>query len=88
MGNGTRMKMLVPLFKRASAKKDYRAVINPKLVYQYLPVLLGARLVEEADEGIYQLRKTGKTILAEFITFLEKARRTLDLASKEVNLNE
>ncbi len=72
MGNETRMKMLVALFKRASAKKDYRAVIDPKLVYQYLPVLPGAGLVEEADEGIYQLRKTGKTILAEFITFRRK----------------
>lgn len=77
------MRMLVPLFRKAGAKKDYRAKINPKLVYQNLSVLLEAGLVDEFDEGTYELSEPGKSILAEFITFLDKARKTLDSIGKE-----
>lgn len=83
LGNETRMKMLVPLFRKAGAKKDYRAKINPKLVYQNLSVLLEAGLVDEFDKGTYELSEPGKSILAEFITFLDKARKTLDSIGKE-----
>lgn len=83
LGNETRMRMLVPLFRKAGAKKDYRAKINPKLVYQNLSVLLEAGLVDEFDEGTYELSEPGKSILAEFITFLDKARKTLDSIGKE-----
>lgn len=76
LGNETRMRMLAPLFRRTSDKREYRTTINPKLVYKNLEVLLEARLVNE-NEGGYELSGFGKTILAEFITFLEKARKTL-----------
>ena len=82
LGNETRIRMLMPLFRRSSAKREYRALINPKLVYKNLPLLIQAGLVNE-HEGNYQLSELGKTILAEFITFLEKTRKTLDLASRQ-----
>lgn len=78
LGNETRMRMLVPLFGKAGAKRDYRAKINPKLVYANLSLFVEAGLVDEFDEGTYELSELGKSILAEFITFLEKARKTLD----------
>lgn len=76
--NETRMRMLAPLFRKTSAKKDYRAKINPKLVYENLSILTSAGLIEEMSEGSYELSELGKSILAEFITFLEKARKTLE----------
>ena len=78
LGNETRMRMLAPLFRRTGAKREYRVRINPKLVYQNLSVLLEAGLVDEMQEGTYELSELGKSILAEFITFLEKTRKTLD----------
>ncbi len=87
LGNQTRMRMLAPLFRKKGAKKDYRERINPKLVYRNLSMLVEAGFVNEMDRGTYELSDLGKSILAEFITFLEKARKTLDmeLARKEVN---
>ncbi len=82
LGNETRMRMLTPLFRKTSGKREYRAMINPKLVYKNLSVLLKAGLVDE-HEGSYELSGLGKAILAEFITFLEKTRKALDSASKE-----
>ena len=82
LGNETRMRMLTPLFRKTSGKREYRTTINPKLVYKNLSVLLEARLVNE-HEGGYELSVLGKDILAEFITFLEKTRRALDLDSKD-----
>ena len=76
LGNETRMRMLAPLFRRTSDKREYRTTINPKLVYKNLEVLLEARLVNENETG-YELSGFGKNILAEFITFLEKTRKTL-----------
>jgi len=78
LGNETRMRMLMPLLRKAGAKREYRAKINPKLVYQNLSVLLEAGLVDEFSEGAYELSELGKSMLAEFITFLDKTRRTLD----------
>jgi len=89
LGNETRMRMLTPLFRKTSAKRDYRTSINPKLVYRNLSAFLDAGLVGEED-GSYELSELGKTIVAEFITFLEKTRKAVDEVSKkkEVNLNE
>ncbi len=89
LGNETRMRMLAPLFKNNRAKREYRTRINPKLVYQNLSVLLGAGLVDEVQQGTYDLSPMGKTILGDFIAFLEKTRRTLDSISKqkEVKMN-
>jgi len=52
-------------------------------VYKTLSVLLGACLVDE-HEGNYELSRLGKTILAEFLTLLEKTRKTLDSSSMEM----
>jgi hypothetical protein len=79
LGNETRMRMLTPLFRRTSDKREYRTTINPKLVYKNLEVLLEAKLVDEKEAG-YELSGLGKSILAEFITFLEKTRKTLGSA--------
>jgi DNA-binding transcriptional ArsR family regulator len=78
LGNETRMRMLAPLLEKSGAKKDYRTRINPKLVYHNISALSDAGLLDENNEGSYELSQFGKTILAEFITFLEKTRRTLD----------
>jgi hypothetical protein len=76
LGNETRMRMLAPLLEKSGAKKDYR--INPKLVYHNISALSDAGLLDENSEGAYELSQFGKTILAEFITFLEKTRKTLE----------
>ena len=77
------MRMLAPLFQKTGAKRDYRSKINPKLVYKNLSVLVEAGLVDEMQGGTYELSQFGKSILAEFITFLEKTRKTLDSVSKQ-----
>ncbi len=76
--NETRMRMLAPLFQKPSDKKEYRSRINPKLVYHNLTALSQAGLVDESIRGTYELSSLGKTVMAEFISFLEKTRRTLD----------
>src|SRR5438094_137563 len=78
LGNETRMRMLAPLLERSGAKRDYRTRINPKLVYHNISALSDAGLLDENIEGAYELSQFGRTILAEFITFLEKTRKTLD----------
>ncbi len=78
LGNETRMRMLAPLLEKSGAKRDYRTRINPKLVYHNIAALSDAGLLDENHEGTYELSQFGKTILAEFITFLEKTRKTLD----------
>lgn len=84
LGNETRMRMLAPLLEKRTAKKDYRSKINPKLVYHNLSSLSDAGLLDENEEGAYDLSQFGKTLLAEFITFLEKTRRTLVNQNREV----
>jgi hypothetical protein len=76
LGNETRM--LAPLLEKSGAKKDYRTRINPRLVYHNISALSDAGLLDENNEGTYELSQFGKTVLAEFITFLEKTRKTLD----------
>src|SRR5262249_6978309 len=84
LGNETRMRMLAPLLEKTAAKKEYRTRINPKLVYHNLSTLSNAGLLDETDEGAYDLSQFGKTVLAEFITFLEKTRKTLVNQNREV----
>jgi hypothetical protein len=81
LGNETRIRMLTPLFRKTGAKRDYRTSINPKLVYQNLSALLDAGILDE-DGGAYELSELGKTVMAEFIAFLEKTRKAVDSASK------
>ena len=78
LGNETRMRMLAPLLEKSEAKRNYRTRINPKLVYHNIAALSDAGLLDESNEGTYDLSQFGKTIVAEFITFLEKTRKTLD----------
>ena len=82
LGNETRMRMLAPLFRKTGAKKEYRTSINPKLVYKNLETFLETGLIDEMEGGNYELSQLGKSIMADFIAFLERTRRTLDSASK------
>ncbi|HZY93551.1 MAG TPA: hypothetical protein VFE98_01665 [Candidatus Bathyarchaeia archaeon] len=78
LGNETRIRMMAPLFQKSTEKKELRARINPKLVYSNLNTLSEAGLVDESEQGRYELSLFGKTVLGEFIAFLEKTRRILD----------
>src|SRR2546427_7849130 len=78
LGNETRMRMLAPLLEKSGAKRDYRTRITPKLVYHNITALSDAGLLDENNQGSYELSQFGKTVLAEFITFLDKTRKTLD----------
>jgi DNA-binding transcriptional ArsR family regulator len=83
--NETRMRMLAPLLQKSALKRDFRARINPKLVYHNLTALSEAGIVNEPVEGTFELSQLGKTVLPEFIAFLEKTRKTLDdYRNKEV----
>jgi DNA-binding transcriptional ArsR family regulator len=85
MVNETRMRMLAPLLQKSALKRDFRARINPKLVYHNLTALSEAGIVDEPVEGTFELSQLGKTVLPEFIAFLEKTRKTLDdYRNKEV----
>jgi len=76
--NETRMRMLAPLLQKSALKREFRARITPKLVYHNLTALSEAGIVDEPVEGTYELSQLGKTVLPEFIAFLEKTRKTLD----------
>jgi DNA-binding transcriptional ArsR family regulator len=76
--NETRMRMLAPLLQKSALKRDFRARINPKLVYHNLTALSEAGIVDEPVEGTFELSQLGRTVLPEFIAFLEKTRKTLD----------
>ena len=83
--NETRMRMLAPLLQKSALTRDFRARINPKLVYHNLTALSEAGIVDEPVEGTFELSQLGKTVLPEFIAFLEKTRKTLDdYRNKEV----
>jgi len=78
MVNETRMRMLAPLLQKSAAKKEFRARINPKLVYHNIEELSKAGILDEPSQGTYELSRMGETVLAEFLMFLERTRRTLD----------
>jgi hypothetical protein len=78
MVNETRMRMLAPLLQKSALKKEFRARINPKLVYHNIAELSKAGILDEPSEGTYELSRMGETVLAEFLMFLERTRRTLD----------
>ena len=83
--NETRMRMLAPLLQKSALTRDFRARINPKLVYHNLTALSEAGIVDEPVEGTFELSQLGKTVLPEFIAFLENMRKTLDdYRNKEV----
>src|SRR5207245_6461369 len=88
LGNETRMRMLAPLLEKSGAKRDYRTRINPKLVYHNISALSDAGLLDENNDGTYDLSQFGKTVLAEFITFLEKTRKPLGESKTKEAKNE
>lgn len=78
LGNETRVRMLVPLLESPHGKRQYRAEINPKLVYENVTSLLTHRLIDELDDDTYGLSRTGRQIFCEYMAFLERVRRVLE----------
>jgi hypothetical protein len=78
LGNETRVRMLVPLLERPHGKRQYRAEINPKLVYENVTSLLTHRLIDELEDDTYGLTKAGRQIFCEYMAFVERVRRVLE----------
>jgi hypothetical protein len=75
--NETRVKMLLPLLERPRGKKHFREEINPKLIYENVPLLRTHKLIDELSDDLYDLTPMGKTILCEYLSFVEKVRHLL-----------
>jgi len=75
--NETRVKMLLPLLERPQGKKHFREAINPKLIYENVPLLRTHKLIDELSDDLYDLTPIGKTILCEYLAFVEKLRSLL-----------
>ncbi len=75
--NETRVKMLVPLLEHPQGKKHFREEINPKLIYENVPLLRTHKLIDELSDDLYDLTPIGKTILCEYLAFVEKVRHLL-----------
>ena len=76
--NQTRVRMLTPLLEKASRKRDYRRVINPKLLYENLANLLESGIIDEAKDESYRLTQFGSDLLGEYLSFLERVRRVIE----------
>lgn len=81
--NETRVKMLLPLLEAPQGKKNFRVGINPKLIYENVPLLRAHKLIDELSDDLYDLTPIGKTILGEYLAFVEKVRDLLEKADKE-----
>jgi hypothetical protein len=81
--NETRVKMLLPLLERPQGKKHFREDINPKLIYENVPLLRTHKLIDELSDDLYGLTDLGKTILCEYLAFVEKVRRLLQEDKKD-----
>jgi hypothetical protein len=75
--NETRVKMLLPLLQRPQGKKHFREEINPKLIYENVPLLRTHKLIDELSDDLYDLTPIGKTILCEYLAFVEKVMNLL-----------
>jgi len=81
LSNETRVRMLMPLLESHREKRQYRAEINPKLVYENLRAFLESEIINEISDGQYELTNFGKHVLCEYLTFIErlrKIRRTME----------
>jgi hypothetical protein len=76
--NQTRVRMLTPLLEKGFKKRDYRRVINPKLLYENLATLLESGIIDEAEDESYRLTRFGSDLLGEYLTFLERVRRVIE----------
>jgi len=81
--NETRVKMLLPLLEHPQGKKNFREEINPKLIYENVPLLRTHKLINELSDDLYDLTPIGKTILGEYLAFVEKVRDLMEKAAKE-----
>jgi len=81
--NETRVKMLLPLLEHPQGKRNFREEINPKLIYENVPLLRTHKLIDELSDDLYDLTPMGKTILGEYLAFVEKVRDLLEKAAKE-----
>jgi len=78
LANQTRVRMLTPLLERGFRKRDYRRVINPKLLYENLANLLESGIIDEAEDESYRLTGLGSDLLGEYLAFLERVRRVIE----------
>ncbi len=81
--NETRVKMLLPLLEHPQGKKHFREEINPKLIYANVPLLRSHKLIDELSDDLYDLTPMGRTILGEYLAFVQKIRDLLERAEKE-----
>ncbi len=75
--NETRVKMLLPLLKQTKRKGEYRTRINPKLVYENIASLVEHDFLHEISRNEYTLTPIGSQILAEYLTFVQRIKKTL-----------
>lgn len=75
LSNETRVRMLMPLLESRREKRQYRAEINPKLVYENLRTFLEREIIDEISDGQYELTDFGKHVLCEYLTFIERLRK-------------
>ncbi len=83
LANQTRVRMLTPLLERGFRKRDYRRVINPKLLYENLANLLESGIIDEAEDESYRLTRLGSDLLGEYLAFLERVRRAIERETDE-----
>lgn len=83
LANQTRVRMLTPLLERGFRKRDYRRVINPKLLYENLANLLESGIINEAEDESYRLTQFGSDLLGEYLAFLERVRRVIERETDE-----
>jgi len=81
--NETRVKMLLPLLEQPQGKRHFREEINPKLIYENVPLLRTHKLIAELSDDLYGLTSMGKTILCEYLAFVEKVRGLLEEEKRE-----
>jgi len=60
-----------------------REEINPKLIYENVPLLRTHKLIDELADDLYDLTPMGKAILCEYLTFVEQVRRLLEQGDRE-----
>ena len=83
LANQTRVRMLTPLLEKASRKRDYRRVINPKLLYENLANLLESGIIDEAEDESYKLTQFGSDLFGEYLSFLERVKRVIERETDE-----
>jgi hypothetical protein len=76
--NETRVKMLLPLLEQPQGKRHFREEINPKLIYENVPLLRTHKLIDELSDDLYGLTPMGKMILCEYLSFVEKVQHLLE----------